>query len=65
MRTTANRFDARMAAVNTATFAIGRYIGGPFSTSIDSAEDFRQLPVGYSAGIATDRIDVLSKLAKH
>ena len=60
-----NRFDARMAAVNTATFAIGRYIGGPFSTSIDSAEDFRQLPVGYSAGIATDRIDVLSKLAKH
>ena len=54
-----------MAAVNTATFAIRRYIGGPFSTSIDSAEDFRQLPVGYSGGIATDRIDVLSKLAKH
>lgn len=59
-----NRFDARMAAANTITFASGRYTGGRFSTSIDSMEDFRSLPKGYAGGISTDRIDVLAQILK-
>jgi glycerophosphoryl diester phosphodiesterase len=59
-----NRFDARMAAVNTPTFVSGRYSGGPFSTSIDSMQDFRSLPKGYAGGISTDRIDVLAQILK-
>jgi glycerophosphoryl diester phosphodiesterase len=59
-----NRFDARMEAVNTPTFVSGRYTGGPFSTSIDSMQDFRSLPKGYSGGISTDRMDVLAQILK-
>lgn len=59
-----NRFDTRMAAFNTVTFASGRYTGGAFSTSIDSMEDFHRLPKGYAGGISTDRIDVLSQILK-
>lgn len=59
-----NRFDARMAAVNTVTFASGPYKGGAFSTSIDSMKDFRRLPKGYAGGISTDRIDVLAQILK-
>lgn len=59
-----NRFDARMVAFNTVSFASGRYTGGAFSTSIDSMEDFHSLPKGYAGGISTDRIDVLSQILK-
>jgi glycerophosphoryl diester phosphodiesterase len=59
-----HRFDARMAAVNTVTFASGRYTGGAFSTSIDSMADFRSLPKDYAGGISTDRIDVLAQILK-
>jgi glycerophosphoryl diester phosphodiesterase len=57
-----NRFDARMAAFNTVTFASGPYKGGRFSTGIDSMEDFHRLPKGYAGGISTDRIEVLAQI---
>jgi glycerophosphoryl diester phosphodiesterase len=59
-----NRFDARMAKVNTVTFASGAYTGGQFSTGIDSMDDFRRLPKGYAGGISTDRIEVLAQILK-
>jgi glycerophosphoryl diester phosphodiesterase len=59
-----NRFDVRMATANTVTFVSGRYTGGPFSTGIDSMEDFRNLPKGWSGGISTDRIEILAKILK-
>jgi glycerophosphoryl diester phosphodiesterase len=57
-----NRFDARLAAYNTVTFASGRYSGGSHSTGIDTMDDFHRLPKGYAGGISTDRIDVLAQI---
>ena len=56
-----NRFLARMAAVNSSVFVLGPYHGGEFSTGIDSADDLRRIPVGYSGGIWTNEVVTIGR----
>ncbi|UFZ05619.1 glycerophosphodiester phosphodiesterase [Bradyrhizobium ontarionense] len=49
------RFLGRMNAAGSAVFAIGPYHGGDFSSGLDSADDIRRLPSGYTGGILTQR----------
>lgn len=38
---------------------LGPYHGGGFSDGVDDPEMVKQLPAGYSGGIATDRLDLI------
>jgi glycerophosphoryl diester phosphodiesterase len=58
-----DRFLNRMAAVNGTVFVLGPYHGGEFSTGIDDAEAFQQLPDNYSGGIWTNEIETIARLA--
>jgi glycerophosphoryl diester phosphodiesterase len=53
-----------MQEANTQVFVIGPYHGGGFSTGIDDAESFAQLPRNYSGGIWTNEIETIARLAK-
>jgi glycerophosphoryl diester phosphodiesterase len=59
-----DRFLNRMQDANTLVFVIGPYHGGGFSTGIDSAERFAQLPANYSGGIWTNEIETVADLVK-
>ena len=53
-----------MQDANTQVFVIGPYHGGGFSTGIDNAERFGQLPLNYSGGIWTNEIETIADLVK-
>jgi glycerophosphoryl diester phosphodiesterase len=59
-----DRFLNRMQDANTQVFVIGPYHGGGFSTGIDNAERFAQLPANYSGGIWTNEIETIADLMK-
>ena len=58
-----NRFLVRMAAAGTEVFAAGPWDGG-FSRGIDDAATFARLPIGYTGGIWTNRIDRIASLTR-
>jgi glycerophosphoryl diester phosphodiesterase len=58
-----NRFLVRMASAGTEVFAAGPWDGG-FSHGIDDAATFARLPIGYTAGIWTNRIDRIAPLTR-
>ena len=57
-----SRFLNRMEDVGSRVFVQGDYHGG-WSTGVDTVEDFARLPEGYSAGILTDRVEVIAPLS--
>jgi glycerophosphoryl diester phosphodiesterase len=56
-----NRFLARMDSVRSSVFLLGPYKGGEFSTGIDSKDDLRRVPVGYTGGIWTNEIETIGR----
>jgi glycerophosphoryl diester phosphodiesterase len=58
-----NRFVARMAAVNTAVYAVDDYKKGG-TKGLNNAVDLGKLPPSFGGGIWTDRIDEVGKLIK-
>ncbi len=59
-----NRFLDRMDGVNSSVFVLGPYHGGEFSTVIDTPDDLKRLPDGFSGGIWTNEIEAISKALK-
>ena len=59
-----HRLVERMRLEGTSVFVTGAYDGGTGASGIDSAEEFRMLPAGYSGGIWTNRIDRIAPMAK-
>lgn len=57
-----NRFLARMREAGTEVYLLGPYAGGDFSTGVDTALDVGQIPIGYSGGIWTNRIQAIAPL---
>ncbi len=55
-----NRFLDRMAGAGSAVFAVGPYSGGDFSSGIDTSDDLRRLPSGYSGGILTNELQKIA-----
>jgi glycerophosphoryl diester phosphodiesterase len=55
-----NRFLERMTSAGSAVFVVGPYHGGEFSAGIDSLEDAKLLPQGYSGGLLTNEIELIS-----
>ncbi len=52
----------RMHAVSTEVVVVGPRQDNDFSTGIDTEEDFRRLPPGYTGGVWTNRIDRIAPL---
>ena len=52
-------FEDRMHGVSTWVFVVGPYGGGEFSRGIDSVDELRALPAGFTGGIWTNRIDLI------
>jgi glycerophosphoryl diester phosphodiesterase len=52
----------RMRAVSTEVVIVGPRQDNNFSTGIDTEEDFRRLPPGYTGGVWTNRIDRIAPL---
>ena len=59
-----DRFLSRMAARNSATFMIGPYHGGDFSSGVDTQEQLLALPRNYSGGILTNELETISPVLK-
>jgi glycerophosphoryl diester phosphodiesterase len=59
-----DRFLSRMAAGNSATFMIGPYHGGDFSTGVDTPEQLLALPPNYSGGILTNELEIIAPVLK-
>lgn len=59
-----NRFLDRMDNVNSNVFVLGPYHGGEFSTGIDTPDDLKRLPDGFSGGIWTNDIEAISEVLK-
>ncbi|KXF74882.1 glycerophosphodiester phosphodiesterase [Paramesorhizobium deserti] len=59
-----DRFLNRMEAAGSTVFLLGPYGGGAFSTGIDTPEEIKQLPVGYSGGIWTNEIEMAADALK-
>jgi glycerophosphoryl diester phosphodiesterase len=57
-----NRFLQRMRNVGTDVYVLGAREEEEFSRGIDSEEEFRRLPAGYSGGIWTNRIDRIAPM---
>ena len=57
-----DRFLRRMSDVGSSVFAIGPYLGGEFSTGIDTPQDARQLPKGFTGGVMTNEIETIAPL---
>jgi glycerophosphoryl diester phosphodiesterase len=55
-----DRFLSRMAAANSATFLVGPYHGGDFSTGVDTPEQVLALPRNYSGGILTNEVETVA-----
>jgi len=59
-----DKFIARMRGVNSAVFVLGPRGGEEFSTGIDTAEEFAQVPRRAGLGIWTNRVDRIAPLAR-
>jgi glycerophosphoryl diester phosphodiesterase len=59
-----DRFLTRMKSAGSRVFVLGPYYGGDFSTGIDTPADLARLPDGYSGGIFTNEIDMISRELK-
>lgn len=57
-----DRFLQRMQAAGSIVFVLGPWEGEGFSRGVDTIGEFRQLPVGFSGGIWTNRIDRIAPL---
>jgi len=57
-----HRFLDRTRAANSRVFVLGSWEGEGFSRGLDSATEFRQLPVHFGGGIWTNRIDRIARL---
>lgn len=51
-----NRFLDRMSGAGSVVFVVGPYSGGDFSSGIDTSDDLRRLPNGYSGGVLTNEL---------
>jgi glycerophosphoryl diester phosphodiesterase len=58
-----DRFIARMRGVSSEVFVLGPRGGDEFSSGIDTAEDFKQVPRRAGLGVWTNRIDRIAPLA--
>jgi len=58
------RFLERMRRAHTDVYLLGPWDGDEFSRGLDSADEFRNLPAGYSGGIWTNRIDRIAPMVK-
>jgi glycerophosphoryl diester phosphodiesterase len=59
-----DRFLQRMRNSDTDVYVLGPREGEEFSRGIDSDEEFRRLPAGYSGGIWTNRIDRIAPMTR-
>ena len=59
-----NRFLMRMKSASSPVFVLGPYRGGDFSTGIDTPADIARLPGGYSGGVLTNEIEMVSRELK-
>jgi glycerophosphoryl diester phosphodiesterase len=59
-----DRFLTRMKSASSPVFVLGPYYGGDFSTGIDTLPDIACLPDGYSGGVLTNEIEVVSRKLK-
>jgi glycerophosphoryl diester phosphodiesterase len=59
-----NRFLDRMDTVGSSVFVLGPYRSGEFSAGIDTPNDLKRLPAGFSGGIWTNEIEAISKALK-
>ena len=59
-----HRLVERMRLAGTSVFVTGAYDGGTGASGIDSGEELRGLPAGYSGGIWTNRIDRMAPVTK-
>ncbi len=59
-----NRFLARMTSAGSPVFVLGPYFGGDFSTGVDTLADIARLPDGYSGGVLTNEIEMVSRELK-
>lgn len=59
-----NRFIERMRRAHTDVYVLGPWDGDEFSRGLDSADEFRMLPAGYSGGIWTNRVDRIAPMTK-
>ncbi|YBV94247.1 glycerophosphodiester phosphodiesterase (plasmid) [Phyllobacteriaceae bacterium JZ32] len=59
-----NRFLNRMEAAGSEVFLLGPYDGGGFSTGIDTPDEIRRIPAGYSGGIWTNEIEMAARELK-
>jgi glycerophosphoryl diester phosphodiesterase len=59
-----HRFVQRMRDAGTDVYALGPREGEALADGIDSIEEFRRLPAGYSGGIWTNRIDRIAPLTQ-
>ncbi len=57
-----DRFLRRMSDAGSSVFAIGPYHGGEFSTGIDTPQDVRKLPEGFTGGVMTNEIETIPPL---
>lgn len=59
-----NKFLNRMEAAGSKVFVIGPWTGGEFTTGVDTIEELRELPEGYSGGVWTNEIEVIGAAVK-
>jgi glycerophosphoryl diester phosphodiesterase len=59
-----DRFLTRMKSASSPVFVLGPYDGGDFSTGIDTLADIARLPDGYSGGVLTNEIEMVSRELK-
>ncbi|MBB4239115.1 glycerophosphodiester phosphodiesterase family protein [Rhizobium esperanzae] len=59
-----DRFLNRMEDAGTEVFVLGPYRGNDFSTGIDDPAELARLPTNYAAGIWTNEIEAIGKIAR-
>jgi glycerophosphoryl diester phosphodiesterase len=59
-----DRFLIRMKSAGSPVFVLGPYYGGDFSTGMDTPADIARLPDGYSGGVLTNEIEMVSRELK-
>ncbi|QTG16999.1 glycerophosphodiester phosphodiesterase (plasmid) [Agrobacterium tumefaciens] len=55
-----NRFLNRVDSAGSTAFVVGPYHGGDFSTGMDGKEELARLPDGYSGGVLTNEIEMVT-----
>ncbi|KAA3497949.1 glycerophosphodiester phosphodiesterase [Rhizobium rhizogenes] len=56
-----DRMLSRFRAAGSEVFVIGPYAGGNYSAGLDTVEDLRSLPDGWTGGIMTNELEMISK----